>query len=117
MSAKPYKRNTRSKHKKGMTLVEVIVSFAILAIVSIIMVSAFLTSSNVKMKGDAFTRGGESIDKAIASGAAGVPQPEQNITGLELNSDGVDTVIPGQVYEYTDPKTGKVFRVIGDPGK
>jgi type II secretory pathway pseudopilin PulG len=101
------------KTKSGMTLVEVIVSFAIIAIVSIIVLAALLTSTNAKMKGDAFTKSEEALTEAIAAGANANDVAETDLdTGL-LTSKGKKVIIPGYAYTYDDEKYDKTFRIVG----
>jgi type II secretory pathway pseudopilin PulG len=105
--------STFISHKSGMTLVEVVVSFAIIAIVSIIVVSALLTSGNVKMKGDAFTLSEEVLTEAIAEGASANDVADTDLdTGL-VTSNGKPVIIPGKAYTYDDEKYDKKFRIVG----
>ncbi|MDR0852717.1 MAG: type II secretion system GspH family protein [Clostridiales Family XIII bacterium] len=96
-----------------MTLVEVIVSFAIIAIVAAVMVSAFLMSANATSRGNAFTHSDEVIDAAIASNVTTNIDAVDVGLSLDLVGGGTIAVIPGKVYTYTDPETGDVFRVVG----
>ncbi|MDR0886119.1 MAG: type II secretion system GspH family protein [Clostridiales Family XIII bacterium] len=103
-------------NKNGLTLIEVIVSFAILAIVSIIVLSALMTSASVKMKSDAFTSAEERLTKSIAEGASDNTTVENDlsitVTNEALGSSKTIT-IPGKVYTYEDEKDGKTFKIIG----
>jgi prepilin-type N-terminal cleavage/methylation domain-containing protein len=98
---------------RGFTLVEVIVSFAIIAILTVVMVSAFLTASNLLGKGDSMTRAGESMDKAIANGAAAQGEVSRDLE-LENGATDLKAVIPGHVYEYKDPDSGVTYHIIGE---
>jgi type II secretory pathway pseudopilin PulG len=103
------------ENKKGMTLVEVIVSFAIIAIVSIIVLAALLTSTSAKMKGDAFTKSEEALTEAIAAGAAANTPPVQNNLTVDVGIPGnpKTITIPGKAYTYDDEKYDKTFRIVG----
>jgi hypothetical protein len=106
------------KSKKGMTIVEVMVSFAIIAIVLVMVLAVLTTSANVKVKGDAFTLADEQLSKAIAEGAT-----DSTVDGITVNNTGENNmavvvgekkiVIPGQVYEYDDDEYDKTFRIVG----
>jgi prepilin-type N-terminal cleavage/methylation domain-containing protein len=97
--------------KSGMTLVEVIVSAAIIAIVAVIMAQAFLTATNVMSKGDVYTRAGEAMDAAIANGSA----TEQGGTAdkLQLKDGSIDVTINSKIYDYTVPGSGITYHIIG----
>jgi prepilin-type N-terminal cleavage/methylation domain-containing protein len=106
--------------RSGMSLIEVIVAFAILAIVMAIVVAAFTTSANVTSRSNAFTRAGEAMDAAIANGDA--PEAKQPLNakgndGLKLeyeNATGeVTAFIKSEVYEYTDEGSGISYRILG----
>ncbi|MDR0875496.1 MAG: type II secretion system GspH family protein [Clostridiales Family XIII bacterium] len=99
--------------RRGMTLVEVIVSFAIIAIVLVMVLAALTTSANVKMKGDAFTLAEENLTESIAAGANAddVGATDLN-TGLHTSS-GKEVIIPGKAYTYDDDEYDKTFRIVG----
>jgi prepilin-type N-terminal cleavage/methylation domain-containing protein len=100
--------------KKGMTLVEVIVAFAIIAIVSVVVVSALVTSGNAKMKGDAFTLAEEQLTEAIAAGANADTTAVNDLSVLVNTPSGPKTItIPGYAYTYDDEKYDKTFRIVG----
>jgi type II secretory pathway pseudopilin PulG len=105
----------RAANTKGMTLIEVIASFAIVAIVAIIVVSALLTSGNAKMRGDAFTMADEQLSEVIAGGAAAdTTTPSALSVVVEDPSGSLKTItIPGKVYTYYDEEYDGSFRIIG----
>jgi type II secretory pathway pseudopilin PulG len=99
------------KTKNGMTLVEVVVSFAIVAIVGIMVLAALMTSANAKIKGDAFTLADEQLSEAIAEGAT-ADTTTPNDLSVNVGPDKT-IIIPGKAYTYDDEEYGKTFRIVG----
>jgi prepilin-type N-terminal cleavage/methylation domain-containing protein len=103
-------------NKKGMTLIEVIVSFAILAVIALAVVSVLMSSAKAKMEGDSFTFADEQLSKAIAEGANAATAAKNELSVVVNTASGPKTiVIPGVAYEYSDDETGKSFRLVDKP--
>jgi prepilin-type N-terminal cleavage/methylation domain-containing protein len=100
--------------RKGMTLVEVVVGIAIIAIILVAMVSGFMTMSGVKVKADEFTKADKVLEDAIANGSY-TSADNKNLTlpGSALPGEFSGVTIPGKVYTYKDPDTGKSFKLVG----
>jgi prepilin-type N-terminal cleavage/methylation domain-containing protein len=90
-----------------MTLVEVMVAMAIIAVVAVIFVSGFYTMSGVTAEGARMTGADEDVERSIASGGA----PDES-SALELTLSGGAIGSPnisGHVREYS--ADGQSFRV------
>ena len=75
-------------NKKGFTLVEVIVAAAIVAIVSIMIVTAFMTSSRIRMKAADSKEEGREIDFDIYMNEALAASSEVVKFNLTQDTDG-----------------------------
>ncbi|MDR0852870.1 MAG: type II secretion system GspH family protein [Clostridiales Family XIII bacterium] len=107
-------------NNKGMTLVEVLVGMAIIAILSLTLMFGFMTMSKVNLEADEFTRADEVLEEAIAN-----DNPSSSAaTNIELELPTVDppaippapftgVTLPSGVYTFEDPETGKTFTLIG----
>jgi prepilin-type N-terminal cleavage/methylation domain-containing protein len=96
------------KSKTGMTLVEVMVAFAMIAIVSLVVVFGFHTMSGVSLKGSKINNADQEMESVIAQDA-GSYATEAAITGIEFTVDGNSFKIPGNVRIYADDE--RTFRV------
>jgi prepilin-type N-terminal cleavage/methylation domain-containing protein len=97
------------RSKKGMTLVEVMVAFAMLAIVTVIIVVGFRAMSSVTLKGDELSNADQELERMIASDDTGSYTTEAAVQGLAFSADQTNYLIPGTVRVYTED--GKTFRV------
>jgi prepilin-type N-terminal cleavage/methylation domain-containing protein len=105
----------------GMTLIEVMVAFAIVAVVSLSMLVGFTTIANTNMKADEFTKADEVLEEAIANDKTAAPTHESSIdqsisltwTPAPPAPPAPDVTLPSKIYTYKDPETGKTFELLG----
>jgi prepilin-type N-terminal cleavage/methylation domain-containing protein len=97
------------RSKKGMTLVEVIVAFAMLSIVTVILVVGFRAMSSVTLRGDELSNADQELERMIAAEDTGSYTTEAAVQGLAFSTDQTNYLIPGTVRVYTED--GKTFRV------
>jgi len=99
------------RQRDGMSLVESIVAFAIIAIAAVTLVVGFTTISSTMMRGSQLDAADEALEEFIAKG-------EENPATLKteegaLSFDGYS--IAGEVYIYTaeDGTSFRLFRATG----
>ena len=99
---------TKLNNKKGMTLIEVVVSFAILAIIAVVIIMGFRTMGAVSQEGNKIDNIDEQLEQQVA--ASGDPESE---TGADLTTSDSSITIKGKVKQYTVNEDGKelTFRV------
>ena len=106
--------------KAGMTLIETIVAFAIIAIITVVAVTGFNTIANVGGKAQDMNAADQNMEALIAGGAAGASSAE-NITLVISAGSGAGSVqveIPGKVLTYENAKNGRTLEVfIASPAK
>jgi prepilin-type N-terminal cleavage/methylation domain-containing protein len=102
-------------NSKGMTLVEVIVSAAILAIIAVTMATAFLTMGNVSVKTADTKAADAGLESSIAAEAeeSGYKKSTSVAGVLEIPDSSGSSIytIPLESYTYSSEKTDQGFTV------
>ncbi len=95
-------------NKRGMTLIEVVVSFAIVAIIAGVIIVGFRTMGMISLEGNKIDNIDQKLESQIATSSNSTIQSDTSLT----TSDGSIT-IEGNVKEYTKNENGKnlTFRV------
>lgn len=84
------------KNKNGMTLIEVVVAFAIIAVVSVVIIIGFRTMGSVLNEGGEVSRLDRKLEKDIA-----ISSPSAVTSGAVLKISGDAIAIDGNIKEYT----------------
>lgn len=101
------------KNKKGMTLVEVVVAFAIISIVSVVIVIGFRTMGGVLHEGSSVSRLDQQLEKDIATSSGTAIKTEASLDVENASGEAIE--LKGQVKEYTvtdengDKQTFRIF--------
>jgi type II secretory pathway pseudopilin PulG len=97
------------KHTGGMSLVEVVVAFSIVTIVSVVLVLGFQSMVNILLRGDQVSLNDQRMAQDIALDQDGSYTTAAGITGIAV-TDGVrNWQIPGRVRAYE--QDGRIFQV------
>lgn len=84
------------RNKKGMTLIEVVVAFAIISIVSVVIIIGFRTMGGVMKEGSDVSRLDQELEKNIATSTS---TSESGIKYLNLSGEAIQ--LKGTIKEYT----------------
>jgi prepilin-type N-terminal cleavage/methylation domain-containing protein len=100
---------------KGFSLVEVIAATAILAIIVVMMVSAFVTMSNISARTSGSKTSDSGLEASIAAGAGLDGDEVTPVTSdpLEFTFKGQSFSLPLDADRYSSAKTGSSFTVFG----
>lgn len=99
---------------KGFSLVEVIVASAILALIAIMMVSAFMTMTTVSQKTSDSKSSDSELEAAIAAETGGGGYTKATAAGastLSFISEGTTYNLPLDANKYSSDETGSSFTV------
>ena len=99
--------------KAGMTLIETIVAFAIIAIITVVAVMGFNTIASVGSKAWDMNAADQHMEALIAGGASGASSAE-NITlviSAGAEEGPVQIEIPGKILTYENNKNGRTLEV------
>ena len=95
----------KMKSKRGMTLIEVVVSFAIIAVVSVVIIIGFRTMGGLLQDSSAIGRLDQELEQDIATST----QAAVN-TPAEINISGNTITIKGNIKEYEITEGSKTQR-------
>lgn len=87
---------SRISNKKGMTLIEVIVAFAMVAVISVVIIIGFRTMGSVLKEGGDTSRIDQQLEKEIATSSPGAVEP----TPAAIELSGSSIKIDGNIQEY-----------------
>jgi prepilin-type N-terminal cleavage/methylation domain-containing protein len=107
-------RKSQLNNKKGFTLVEVLVSMAMIAIISIVVVGAFTAAANIRNSDTTSRNEAQQVEANIATGAMPTATDERDLvigdstTGIfELPSDNETYTSGRKSYNLINPGEGK----------
>jgi len=99
--------------RKGFTLIETIVAFAIISIILVAALIGFNTISNVSNRAQDWNASDQTVESLIAAGGQGNDQtnhPDIKNVGLTISAGGADFTVSGSIRTYVnDGKTISVF--------
>ncbi|MDR0357280.1 MAG: prepilin-type N-terminal cleavage/methylation domain-containing protein [Clostridiales Family XIII bacterium] len=101
------------KTKQGMTLIEVMIAFAMIAVIAAVAVFGFYAIANVLAKSERIQYADQTLEENIASGKNGTKEASLS-NGLAFSAGGIDYEIPGDIAAYAED--GKTFRVFVPDG-
>ena len=87
------------KNKKGFTLVEVVVATAIVAIVSVMLVYAFVGAAGINTRANDIKEAGRNFDNDIHTGAIDKADGKEEVTLSVTTNDGQTlTLLDGETF-------------------
>jgi prepilin-type N-terminal cleavage/methylation domain-containing protein len=98
----------KRKGRKGFTLLEVMVAFAIIAIVSVVMMSAFTTMANLTRQTDHVYADIQHLEAAVATGVSEdgtvvvSPMDEPTELSFQIGADSYQLPVHGLDYSTED---------------
>ena len=98
-------------NRKGMTLIEVTVSFAIVAIISVVIVIGFRTIGSVTQEGRNTSDISQQLEQQIAASSSSTVESDAD---LNISTGSRSTItINGEIKEYTIEENGttRTFRL------
>ncbi|MEG0833353.1 MAG: type II secretion system protein [Oscillospiraceae bacterium] len=95
--------------KKGMTLVEVIVSIAIVSIVSVMMATGFLTVASLIRRGQDLHNAAQQLTSKVENATVSDPGIDKNI--IFSCDNGKNVSVKGRVIEFVDDSTGVCYNI------
>jgi prepilin-type N-terminal cleavage/methylation domain-containing protein len=99
------------KKNSGMTLIETIVAFAIIAVILVVAMMSINTIAGVNVKAQDMNTADEAMEERIASGTGYDDVTDKNLsfTITDQHGESIEITIPGRVLTYEH--NGKMLQV------
>jgi len=94
-------------NKKGMTLIETIVAFAIIAVIVVVALQGFNVIGGVNVKSQQLNKADESLELSISSNDYVEEDPEALI--LDIGGDKIS--VDGRILTFTEDATDRSVRI------